>query len=194
MKFTLSWLKDHLETEAPLEAILDKLPMIGLEVEEVLDPAKDLAAFSVGRVLEAKPHPNADRLRVCLVDTGEEQVQVICGAPNARTGMMGVFAPVGSYIPGTDMLLKAGKIRGEASNGMLLSEREVGISDEHEGIIELAAEATLGGPAAAAMGLDDPVIDVAITPNRADCLGVRGIARDLAAAGLGRLKPFEQPR
>ena len=191
MKFTLSWLKDHLETEVPLEAILDKLPMIGLEVEEVLDPAKDLAAFSVARVLEAKPHPNADRLRVCLVDTGEEQVQVICGAPNARTGMMGVFAPVGSYIPGTDMMLKAGKIRGELSNGMLLSEREVGISDEHEGIIELAAEAPLGGPAAAAMGLDDPVIDVAITPNRADCLGVRGIARDLAAAGLGRLKSFE---
>ncbi len=191
MKFTLSWLKDHLETDRPLEDILDKLPMLGLEVEEVVDPAKDLAPFTVARVIEARQHPNADRLRVCLVDTGSEQVQVVCGAPNARTGMMGVFAPVGSYIPGSDMVLKAGTIRGEASNGMLVSEREMGLSDEHEGIIELDADAPLAAPMAAVMGLDDPLIDVAVTPDRGDCLGVRGIARDLAAAGLGRLKPVD---
>jgi phenylalanyl-tRNA synthetase beta chain len=194
MKFTLGWLKDHLETEASLEEITDKLSMIGLEVEEVEDRAKALAPFTVAYVKEAKPHPNADRLRVCLVDTGEETVQVVCGAPNARTGMKGVFAPAGSYIPGTDMVLNPGKIRGEDSNGMLVSEREMGLSDEHEGIIELSEEAPLGAPFAEVMGLGDPVIEIAITPNRADCLGVHGIARDLAAAGLGTLKPFDAPR
>ncbi len=191
MKFTLAWLKDHLETDAPLEEITERLSMIGMEFEGAEDQAKALAPFTVGHVLEARQHPNADRLRVCQVDTGDGVVQVVCGAPNARTGMKGVFAPVGSYIPGTDMVLKAGNIRGEASNGMLLSEREVGLSDEHEGIIELDADAPLAAPMAQVMGLDDPVIEVAITPNRGDCLGVHGIARDLAAAGVGRLKGFD---
>ncbi|MDH3597509.1 MAG: phenylalanine--tRNA ligase subunit beta, partial [Rhodospirillales bacterium] len=192
MKFTLSWLKDHLETEAPVQEIADRLTMIGLELEELEDRAAELAPFTVGYVKEAKQHPDADRLSVCIVDTGNEEVQVVCGAPNARTGMKGVFAAAGAYIPGTDMVLKPGKIRGQASNGMLLSEREVGISDEHEGIIELPEDAPLGAPFAGVMGLDDPVIDIAITPNRGDCLGVHGVARDLAAAGLGKLKPFDQ--
>ncbi len=165
--------------------------MIGLEVDSVEDRGAELAPFSVAYVKEARAHPNADRLSVCIVDTGTEEVQVVCGAPNARTGMKGVFAPAGSYIPGTDMVLKAGVIRGEASKGMLVSEREMGISDEHEGIIELPEDARVGAPFAQVLGLDDPVIDVAVTPNRGDCLGVRGIARDLAAAGLGTLKPFD---
>ncbi len=191
MKFTLKWLKEHLETEASVQEIVDKLTMIGLELESVEDRAAELAPFTVAYVKEARRHPNADRLRVCIVDTGEEEVQVVCGAPNARTGMKGVFAPAGAYIPGTDMVLKPGEIRGEASNGMLVSEREMGISDEHEGIIELPADAVVGTPFAEVLGLDDPVIDIAITPNRGDCLGVRGIARDLAAAGLGTLNPFD---
>ena len=170
-----------------LEEIVETLSMIGLEVEGVEDKAKELAPFTVAYVKEAKPHPNADRLRVCLVDTGSEEVQVVCGAPNARTGMYGVFAPVGVHVPGTGIDLKAGKIRGEASNGMLVSEREMGLSDDHEGIIDLEAAGVsempaLGTPFARVMGLDDPVIDVGITPNRGDCLSVRGIARDLAAA------------
>jgi len=191
MKFTLGWLRDHLETDASLAEITDKLTMLGLEVDGVENKAAELAPFTVAYVKEAKQHPNADRLRVCIVDTGKEEVQVVCGAPNARTGMMGVFAPTGSYIPGTDMVLKPGTIRGEASNGMLVSEREMGISDEHEGIIELEESAEVGAPFAALLGLDDPVIEIAITPDRGDCLGVRGIARDLAAAGLGKLKPFD---
>ena len=190
MKFTLSWLKDHLETGATLVEITDTLTALGLEVEEVHDPAKDLDAFTVGYVVEAKQHPDADRLRVCIVDTGSEKVQVVCGAPNARTGMKGVFAPAGTFIPGTGMDLKKGVIRGQDSNGMLCSEREMGLSDEHEGIIELPGDAPVGEPFAKFMGLDDPVIEIAITPNRGDCLGVRGVARDLAAAGIGKLKPF----
>lgn len=190
MKFTLSWLQEHLETSAPLDAIAERLTMIGIEVEDVTDRAKELATFVVARVVEAKPHPNADKLRVCLVDTGRETLQVVCGAPNARTGLVGVFAPTGSYIPGTGITLKKATIRGVASNGMLLSERELNLSDEHEGIIELPPATPVGAPAAAALGLADPVIEVAVTPNRGDCLGVRGIARDLAAAGLGKLKPL----
>ena len=193
MKFTLSWLKDHLETEAPFDRIAETLSMIGLEVESIVDRSKDLAPFKVAYVKEARQHPDADRLRVCIVDTGEAEVQVVCGAPNARTGMKGVFAPAGSYIPGTDMTLKPGKIRGQESNGMLVSEREMGISDEHEGIIDMPEDAEVGAPFAALMGLDDPVIEIGITPNRGDCLGVRGVARDLAAAGLGTLKPLEAP-
>ncbi|MEE8189151.1 MAG: phenylalanine--tRNA ligase subunit beta [Kiloniellales bacterium] len=192
MKFTLKWLKEHLETDATLQEIVDTLPMIGLEVESVLDRAAELAAFTVAYVKEAKKHPDADRLSVCIVDTGTEEVQVVCGAPNARTGMKGVFAAAGSYLPGTDMVLKPGVIRGQQSNGMLVSEREMGISDEHEGIIELPGDAEVGTPFAKVLGLDDPVLDIAITPNRGDCLGVRGIARDLAAAGLGGLKPFDE--
>jgi phenylalanyl-tRNA synthetase beta chain len=191
MKFSLSWLKQHLETEASADQIADRLTMIGLELESVEDRAKALAPFTVAYVKEARQHPNADRLSVCIVDTGSEEVQVVCGAPNARTGMIGVFAAAGSYIPGTDMVLKPGVIRGEASNGMLVSEREMGLSDEHEGIIELAEGATVGEPFARFLGLDDPVIEVGVTPNRSDCLGVRGVARDLAAAGLGDLKPSD---
>ncbi|MFQ5773414.1 MAG: phenylalanine--tRNA ligase subunit beta [Kiloniellaceae bacterium] len=191
MKFTLKWLKDHLETQAALDEIVAKLTMIGLEVDAVEDRAAELAPFTVAYVKEARPHPNADRLSVCIVDTGAQEVQVVCGAPNARTGMKGVFAPAGSFIPGTDMVLRPGVIRGEPSDGMLVSEREMGISDEHEGIIELPDDAVVGTPFAEILGLDDPVIDVAVTPNRGDCLGVRGIARDLAAAGFGRLKPLD---
>ena len=191
MKFTLSWLKTHLDTEASLDRIAERLTMLGLEVEAIVDPAAVLAPFTVARVVEAKKHPNADRLSLCLVDTGTETVQVVCGAPNARTGMKGVFAPAGSHIPGTNLDLKKGMIRGEESNGMLCSEREMGLSDAHEGIIELPEDAPVGAPFARYMGLDDPLIEIAVTPNRQDCLGVHGIARDLAAAGLGRLKPFD---
>ena len=188
MKFTLSWLKEHLDTKASVEEIAETLTRIGLEVEEVFDPATSLAPFRVAQVVKCEKHPNADKLQVCEVDTGTERLQVVCGAPNARAGMKGVFAPVGSYVPGIDLTLTKAKIRGVESNGMLLSERELQLSDEHTGIIELDAGAKVGSPAAAALGLDDAVIDVAITPNRSDCLGVRGIARDLAAAGLGKLK------
>ena len=191
MKFTLSWLKDHLETQASLNQICEKLPMLGLEVESIQDRSDELSEFIVGYVEEAYQHPNADRLRVCIVDTGSEKVQVVCGAPNARTGIKGVFAPAGARIPSTGDELKKGVIRGEASNGMLCSEREMGISDEHDGIIELPSDSKIGEGFAKIAGFDDPIIDIAITPDRADCLGVRGIARDLAAAGLGKLKPLD---
>jgi phenylalanyl-tRNA synthetase beta chain len=191
MKFTLSWLKDHLDTDVPVEALADKLSSMGLEVESIDDPGKALAPFTIARVLEARPHPNADRLRVCQVDTGKGVVEVVCGAPNARSGMIGVFAPIGTYIPGTGITLEAKPVRGVVSAGMLVSEKELEISDDHKGIIELDAQlgAKLGQRYADAMGLSDPVLDVKLTPNRPDCTGVRGIARDLAAAGLGRLKP-----
>jgi phenylalanyl-tRNA synthetase beta chain len=190
MKFTFGWLKDHLDTEVGVDEIATRLTMLGLEVESVEDRAKDLAPFTVAEVLEAKPHPNADRLRVCIVNTGKDKVQVVCGAPNARAGMKGVFAPAGTHIPGTGVDLKQATIRGVESNGMLCSEREMGLSDEHAGIIELPADAPVGAKFAQIKGLDDPVIDVALTPNRPDCAAVHGIARDLAAAGLGILKPF----
>jgi phenylalanyl-tRNA synthetase beta chain len=190
MKFTLGWLKDHLETDASLDDILERLTMVGLEVEAVTDRAKGLETFVVGEVLEAKQHPDADRLRVCQVNTGSETVELVCGAPNARTGLKGVFAPSGSYVPGTGITLKPTEIRGVMSSGMLLSEREMGLSEDHDGIVELPADATVGTPAVDVMGLADPVIEIAITPNRGDCLGVRGIARDLAASGLGTLKPL----
>ncbi|MEK9673319.1 MAG: phenylalanine--tRNA ligase subunit beta [Rhodospirillaceae bacterium] len=191
MKFTLGWLKEHLDTDAPLDAILDRLSMVGLEVEGVTDRAKGLETFVVGHVLDAKQHPNADRLRVCQVDTGSGTVELVCGAPNARTGLKGVFAPSGAYIPGTDITLKPTEIRGVTSNGMLLSEREMGLSDEHDGIVELPEDAEIGSRVVDVMGLSDPVIEIAITPNRGDCLGVRGIARDLAASGLGALKALD---
>lgn len=191
MKFTLSWLKAHLDTTASLTEITDRLTMLGLELEGVEDRAAAFKPFRIAHVVEAVQHPNADRLRVCKVDAGDGIVQVVCGAPNARTGMRGVFAPAGTHIPGTGVDLKKGTIRGEDSNGMLLSERELGLSDEHDGIIDLPADAPVGTAWASWAGLDDPVIDIAITPDRADCLGVRGIARDLAAAGLGTLKPLD---
>lgn len=188
MKFTLSWLKEHLDTEASLAEIVERLTMIGLEVEHVDDPAEKYAPFVVADVTGAEQHPNADRLRVCMVDTGAETVQVVCGAPNARAGMKGVFAAPGTTVPGTGLHLAVSKIRGVESNGMLCSERELGLSDEHTGIIELDTDAPAGTPFARVMGLDDPVIEIAVTPNRPDCLGVHGVARDLAAAGLGTLK------
>ncbi|MEE9317025.1 MAG: phenylalanine--tRNA ligase subunit beta [Rhodospirillales bacterium] len=191
MKFTFSWLKEHLDTKASLEDVVDRLTMIGLEVDKVHDRAKDLEGFVVARVVEAKKHPDADKLSVCRVDNGSETVEVVCGAPNARTGLLGVFAASGAYIPGTGITLKPTEIRGVVSNGMLLSEKEVNISDDHEGIIELPEDSEIGAPAAEAMGLADPVIEIEITPNRGDCLGVHGIARDLAAAGAGKLKPLD---
>jgi phenylalanyl-tRNA synthetase beta chain len=189
MKFTLSWLKEHLETDEPLDKIVDKLTMIGLEVEHVADRGKVLAPFTIARVISAEQHPNADRLRVCIVDTGTgDPVQVVCGAPNARAGMTGVFVPPGAYIPGKDMTLGIGKIRGVESRGMLVSEFELKISDDHEGIIDLPADAPVGANYATWAGLDDPVIEINLTPNRADCTAVSGIARDLAAADMGKLK------
>lgn len=192
MKFTLSWLKDHLETNATLDEIVQKLTALGLEVESLDDPAAKFAPFRVAYVEKAEKHPDADRLRVCVVDTGSEKLQVVCGAPNARTGMKAVFAPVSSVIPGTGLELKKGSIRGQESCGMLVSEREMGFSDEHEGIIDLPENTPVGTPLAKLYGLDDPVIEINLTPNRADCAGVRGIARDLAAAGLGTLKPLDE--
>jgi phenylalanyl-tRNA synthetase beta chain len=189
MKFTLGWLKAHLDTTASLKEIAEKLTAIGLELEGIEDRAEKLKPFIVAHVVEAKQHPDADRLRVCIVDTGTEKLQVVCGAPNARAGMKGVFARAGTYIPGKDIELKKSIIRGQESNGMLLSMREMALGDEHDGIVDLPADAPVGQSVGKVMGLDDPVIDIAITPNRADCLGVRGIARDLAAAGLGTLKP-----
>lgn len=191
MKFTLSWLKDHLDTDASLDEISERLTMLGLEVEGIEDAAAAFAPFHAAKVIEAKQHPDADRLQVCMVDTGTETVQVVCGAPNARTGMTGVFAPSGTHVPGTGIDLKKTKIRGVESNGMLLSERELGLSDDHEGIIELPDDTPVGKSYVDIAGLDDPVIELAITPNRGDCLGVHGVARDLAAAGLGTLKPFD---
>ena len=191
MKLTLAWLKRHLETSASLDEIVATLNRIGVEVEGVEDRSRELAPFTAGRVVSAAPHPNAERLRVCLVETADAEVQVVCGAPNARAGMMGVFAPSGSHIPGTGLDLKNTVIRGVESRGMLCSERELGLSDEHEGIIELPEQTPVGTPFAAVAGLDDPVIDLSVTPDRGDCFSVRGIARDLAAAGLGELLPLD---
>ncbi len=190
MKFTLSWLKDHLQTDASLDEIAAKLTLIGLEVEGIEDPAAKLKDFTIARVLEAEPHPNADKLRVCKVETGSGIVQVVCGAPNARKGLIGVFAAPGTHVPGLKVTLGKATIRGVDSAGMLCSERELELSTEHSGIIELPERMKkhIGERFADAMQLSDPVIDIAITPNRPDCLGVRGVARDLAAAGLGTLK------
>jgi phenylalanyl-tRNA synthetase beta chain len=189
MKFTLSWLKEHLDTEATLDEIVQKLTMIGLEVEAVEDKGKQLAPYVIARVVEAKQHPNADRLRVCMVDTGDgKPIQVVCGAPNARTGMIGVFVPPGAFIPGKNMTLQVGTIRGVESRGMLVSEFELQISDDHKGIIDLPADAPVGKSYAQYAGLDDPVIDINLTPNRPDCTGINGIARDLAAADMGSFK------
>lgn len=195
MKFTLSWLKNHLDTTATVDQICDALNRIGLEVEAVEDKAKQLASFTIAHVIEAKQHPNADRLRVCLVDVGGGQapVQVVCGAPNARTGMKSVFSPPGTYIPGKDITLGKGVIRGVESNGMLCSAAELKLSEDHDGIIDLPDDAPVGEPYAAWAGFGDPVIEIAVTPNRADALGIHGIARDLAAAGLGALKPLHTP-
>ncbi|MBY8974346.1 phenylalanine--tRNA ligase subunit beta [Rhodobacteraceae bacterium NNCM2] len=200
MKFTLNWLKEHLETEASLDEITEALTDLGLELESVEDPAEKLGAFTICRVIEAMQHPNADRLRLCRVETWpngpdkpSEEVQVVCGAPNARTGLVGVFAPVGTHVPGTGVDLKPGVIRGVESNGMLCSEREMMISEDHDGIIDLPEDAPMGVRYIDWAKMNDPVIEIAITPNRPDALGVAGVARDLAARGLGTVitKPVE---
>lgn len=191
MKFTLGWLKDYLETDASLEEICKRLTDIGLELEEVQNRGEKFEAFKVAQVVDAAQHPDADRLQLLTVDTGEEKLQVVCGAPNARAGMKGIFAPVGSFIPGLEITLKKGNIRGEESHGMMVSEKEMCLSDEHDGIIEVDDSFALGTPMAQIYGLDDPLIDIAITPNRADATGVYGIARDLAASGMGTLKPLD---
>ena len=193
MKFTLSWLLDHLDTSASLAEIVDTLTRVGLEVESVEDPGAKYDGFVVARVIEARPHPNADRLKVCIVDAGDQPVQVVCGAPNARAGMKSVFSPVGTYIPGKRITLAKGVIRGVESNGMLCSAMELELGADHDGIIELPDDAPVGVAYARWAGLDDPVIDVALTPNRPDAAGVAGIARDLAAARLGTLKT-QMPR
>jgi phenylalanyl-tRNA synthetase beta chain len=195
MKFSLSWLKAHLDTDASAEAIADKLTAIGLEVEGVTNPGQALAPFRVAKVLTAEKHPQADKLQVLTVDAGTgEQIQVVCGAPNARAGMLGVFGPPGAYIPGSDMTLKVAAIRGVESHGMMCSSRELELGDDHSGIIELPRDAPVGTSFTQYAGLDDPVFDVNVTPNRQDAMGVRGIARDLAAAGIGTLKPLAVPQ
>jgi len=196
MKFTLSWLKDHLETEAPIDDILYALTDLGLEVEGVEDRGAKLADFTIGKIMSAEKHPDADRLRVCQVDTDEGMKQIICGAPNAREGITVVVAKPGVYVPGLDITIGVGKIRGVESFGMMASESEMELSDEHDGIIELdngeVGQSFVDWLAANDPAKVDPVIEIAITPNRPDALGVRGIARDLAARGLGRLKPAQE--
>jgi phenylalanyl-tRNA synthetase beta chain len=189
VKFTLPWLKEHLDTDEPLAGIVDKLTMIGLEVENVEDKAALLKPFVIANVLSAEKHPNADRLRVCMVDTGDgKPIQVVCGAPNARAGMKGVFSAPGTFIPGKNITLTVGTIRGVESRGMLCSAAELLISDDHDGIIELPADAPVGESYVEWAGLSEPVIDINLTPNRPDCNGVNGIARDLSAATIGTFK------
>ncbi|WBY07044.1 phenylalanine--tRNA ligase subunit beta [Sphingomonas sp. 7/4-4] len=192
MKFTLNWLKEHLETTASLDDVVEALTRVGLEVEGVENPGEKLAAFRVARVLTAERHPQADKLQVLTVDTGEgAPLQVVCGAPNARAGLVGVLGLPGAVVPANGMQLKVAAVRGVESNGMMCSTRELELGDDHEGIIELPADAPIGVSYPDYAGLNDAVIDVSITPNRQDCMGVRGIARDLAAAGLGTLKPLK---
>ncbi|OUW96889.1 MAG: phenylalanine--tRNA ligase subunit beta [Pelagibacteraceae bacterium TMED237] len=191
MKFTLDWLKDHLETSNDLKTITDTLTNIGLEIERVEDKSQDFKNFTVAKVIKSEKHPDADKLKVCEVKTINGNFQVVCGAPNAREGMLGIFAPENSYIPGTDLHLKKTKIRGVESCGMLVSEREMGISDEHDGIIEIKDDYKIGDSFSKIFKLDEPIIEINLTPNRSDCLSVRGIARDLAAAGVGKLKELK---
>jgi phenylalanyl-tRNA synthetase beta chain len=190
MKFTLSWLKDHLDTDEPVEKLADKLTMIGLEVETLEDKAKALAPFTIARVISAEQHPNADRLRVCMVDPGNgaAPVQVVCGAPNARAGLISVFSPPGTFIPGKNITLGVGTIRGVESRGMLCSEAELLLSENHDGIMELPADAPIGAAYTQWAGLGDPVFEINLTPNRQDCTSVHGIARDLSAADMGKFK------
>ena len=193
MKFTRSWLEDHLDTSASLDDIEKTLSAIGLEVDSIENPGDKLGAFTIARVVEAKKHPNADKLQVLQVETkkGKPTKEVVCGAPNAREGMLGVFAPIGTYVPGLDITLVEKPVRGVVSNGMMCSAAELELSDDAEGIIEVDPSFAddIGKPYINALGLNDPVFDVGLTPNRPDCTGVRGIARDLAAAGLGKLRP-----
>ncbi|MEQ8404705.1 MAG: phenylalanine--tRNA ligase subunit beta [Oceanicaulis sp.] len=190
MKFTLSWLKEHIDTDLALDDLAEAMTMAGLEIEEIDNPAAKLADFTVAHVKKAEPHPDADRLRVCTVETRDGEKQIVCGAPNARAGMTAIYAPLGTYIPGLDFALdkKPRKIRGVESHGMLCSTKEIEAGEDHDGIADLQGDWPVGTPAAEALGLDDPVIDFEVTPNRPDWLGVYGIARDLAAAGAGKLK------
>ncbi len=190
MKFTLSWLKEHLDTDASINEIVETLTRIGLEVEEVVDPASQLEGFIVARIDEVEEHPDSDHLHVLRVNTGKEVLQVVCGAPNVHKGLVGIYAPTGSLIPCYGERLKVAKIRGVESMGMMCSEKELMVGDDHSGIIELDSNTEIGINASKVLNID-PVIEVSITPNRAECLGVRGIARDLAASGLGKLKPLE---
>ena len=192
MKFTLSWLKEHLDTNADATQVADALTRIGLEVEDVSNPADVLRPFRIAKVLTAAPHPQADKLQVLSVDAGEGPLQVVCGAPNARAGLVGIFGGPGTWVPGPEMTLKLTSIRGVESNGMMCSFRELLLGEDHNGIVELPEDAPVGASYAEYAGLDDPLFDVAITPNRQDCMGVRGIARDLAAAGLGTLRSLAQ--
>ena len=191
MKFTLSWLKDHLETDATLDALCEKLTAIGLEVEGVEDHASALSPFKVAQIITAEKHPDADRLKVCTVNTGTETIQVVCGAPNARAGLKTVLARPGDVIPSTGQALKLGKIRGQESQGMMCSGAELRLDTDAAGIMELPDNAPIGSRLIDVMDVADPVIEINLTPNRADCAGVRGIARDLAAAGMGALKPLK---
>ncbi|MBB5713622.1 phenylalanine--tRNA ligase subunit beta [Sphingomonas aerophila] len=190
MKFTLGWLRDHLDFDADVNTVAEALTRVGLEVEGIHNPGDELAPFRVARVLSAERHPQADKLQVLSVDAGDGPLQVVCGAPNARAGLVGVFGAPGAYVPGLDVTLKVASIRGVESNGMMCSARELEIGEGHDGIIELPADAPIGTSFSDYAGLNDPVIDISVTPNRPDCMGVRGIARDLAAAGLGTLKPW----
>ncbi|HUX79244.1 MAG TPA: phenylalanine--tRNA ligase subunit beta [Alphaproteobacteria bacterium] len=190
MKFTLSWLKDHFETEAPLETILEKLTALGLVVDKVENKAEALAPFKICEIVDAEKHPNADRLKVCRVNTGDEVIQVVCGAPNARIGLKTVLARPGDVIPSTKQALKVGKVRDIESFGMMCSAEELHLGEGSDGIIEVDSDAPVGEPYAKWIGLDEILIEIEITPNRGDCLGVYGIARDLAATGIGKLKPL----
>ncbi len=190
MKFTLSWLKDHLDTDADVGAVADAMTMAGLEVEDVHDPIAALAPFTVARIVSAERHPNADRLQVCQVDTVDGMKEIVCGAPNARAGLTTIYAPIGAFVPGLGVTLVEKPVRGVVSNGMLCSASELELADESDGILELPGDLTVGTPAAGVFGAE-PVIDFEVTPNRPDWLGVAGIARDLAAAGLGVLKTYD---
>ncbi len=192
MKFTLSWLKEHLDTDASVDEISETLTRIGLEVEEVINPAAALNDFITAKIEKVEMHPDSDHLHVLAVNTGKETLQVVCGAPNVHEGLVGIYAPTGALIPAYGERLKVAKIRGVESMGMMCSEKELLVGDDHSGIIELSANTPIGKPAAEVLNID-PVIEVSITPNRAECLGVRGIARDLAASGLGKLKPLSIP-
>ena len=193
MKFTLSWLKDHLDTSCTVPQVVDAMTMAGLEVEHVTDPATKLAPFTVAKIVEAVQHPNADRLRVCQVDTVDGRKEIVCGAPNARAGLTTIYAPIGAYVPGLGVTLVEKPVRGVVSNGMLCSAAEMETAEESDGILELPDSLPVGAPAAEALA-QEAVIDFEVTPNRPDWLGVAGIARDLSAAGIGRLKtPAIQP-
>ncbi|MET0336960.1 MAG: YtpR family tRNA-binding protein, partial [Caulobacter sp.] len=184
MKFTLSWLKDHLQTDATISQVVDAMTMAGLEVEHVTDPATKLAPFTVAKIVEAVQHPNADRLRVCQVDTADGRKEIVCGAPNARAGLTTIYAPIGAYVPGLGVTLVEKPVRGVVSNGMLCSASELEAAGDSDGIMDLPDSLAVGTPAVDALGLEG-VIDFEVTPNRPDWLGVNGIARDLSAAGLG---------